>query len=130
MSTPSGLVELMPFAAGIGVVIDSASPDRVVGHLDWAERLCTAGAVMHGGALMTLADTVGAACAFLGLPEGAATATTSSTTQLMRAVSEGTATATAVTLHRGRRQIVVQTGVRDGAGNLVALTTQTQAVLS
>jgi uncharacterized protein (TIGR00369 family) len=78
---------------------------------------------------MSLADTVGAVCAFLCLPEGATTATTSSTTNLVRAVRDGSVTATASPLHRGRRNIVVQTDLTDGQGRLVAQTTQTQAVL-
>ncbi|KQY62720.1 aromatic compound degradation protein PaaI [Nocardioides sp. Root151] len=120
----------MPFAEATGVVLDSADADRVVGHLDWAENRCTAGGALHGGALITLADSVGAVCAFLGLPPGAGTATTSTTTQLMRAVHGGTVTATARPLHRGRTQVVVQTELRDADGRLVAVTVQAQAVLA
>lgn len=130
MIAGDGLVDLMPFAARTGVVLDSASPERVVGHLDWAPHLCTAGGVLHGGALITLADSVAAASAFLGLPPGATTATSSSSTQLMRPVTGGTTTATATVLHRGRSQVVVQTELRDSAGRLVAVTTQGQAILS
>lgn len=124
----SDLIALMPFAEATGVVLDSADADRVVGHLDWAKGRCTAGGVMHGGALMTLADSIGAVCAFLGLPDGATTATTTSSSQLMRAVSRGTVTATARPLHRGRTQVVVQTELRDAEGHLVASTVQTQTV--
>ncbi|WP_235529977.1 MULTISPECIES: PaaI family thioesterase [unclassified Nocardioides] len=130
MSAPADLVALMPFAEATGVVLDSADADRVVGHLDWAENRCTAGGALHGGALITLADSVGAVCAFLGLPPGAGTATTSTTTQLMRAVHGGTVTATARPLHRGRTQVVVQTELRDADGRLVAVTVQAQAVLA
>lgn len=126
----SDLIALMPYAEASGVLLDSADADRVVGHLDWSPERCTAGGVMHGGALMTLADSVGAVCAFLGLSEGATTATTSSSTQLMRAVAGGSVTATARPLHRGRTQVVVQTELHDAEGRLVALTVQTQAVLS
>ncbi|WP_067437935.1 PaaI family thioesterase [Nocardioides jensenii] len=130
MSDPVDLIALMPFAEATGVVLDSADADRVVGHLDWAQSRCTAGGVLHGGALMTLADSIGAVCAFLGLPPGATTATTTSSTQLMRGVSGGTVTATARPLHRGRTQVVVQTELCDTDGRLVAVTTQTQAVLT
>lgn len=130
MSAPADLVALMPFAEATGVVLDSADADRVVGHLDWAENRCTAGGALHGGALITLADSVGAVCAFLGLPPGAGTATTSTSTQLMRAVHDGTVTATARPLHRGRTQVVVQTELRDADGRLVAVTVQAQAVLA
>ena len=126
----AGLLAAMPFATAVGIELESAGPDEVVGVLAWAPERCTAGGVMHGGALMTLADSVGALCAFLGLPEGATTATTGSTTHLLRAVTEGTVTATARPLHRGRRTVVVQTDLVDAEGRRVAQTTQTQAVLA
>ena len=126
----ANLLAAMPFAAAVGIELESAGPDEVVGVLAWSGERCTAGGVMHGGALMTLADSVGALCAFLGLPEGATTATTGSTTHLFRAVTEGTVTATARPLHRGRRMVVVQTDLVDTQGRRVAQTTQTQAVLA
>lgn len=119
----------MPYAAHLGITLDSATPEEVVGHLEWTEDLCTAAGLLHGGALMSLADTAGAVCAFLCLPEGANTATTSSTSHLVRAVRDGSVTATARPLHRGRSNIVVQTQLTDAQGRLVAQTTQTQAVL-
>ncbi len=126
----AGLVAAMPFAATVGVELRAAGPDEVVGVLPWAPERCTAGGVMHGGALMTLADSVGALCAFLGLPEGATTTTTGSTTHLFRAVAGGEVTATARPLHRGRRLVVVQTDLLDDQGRRVAQTTQTQVVLT
>jgi uncharacterized protein (TIGR00369 family) len=123
------LVAAMPFAAAVGVRLDTAGPDETVGTLSWAPERCTAGGVLHGGALLTLADSVGAVCAFLGLPEGVATATTSSTAVLLRAVRSGDVTATARPLHRGRTGVVVQIELRDDRGRLVAQVTQTQAVL-
>ncbi|UPK75819.1 PaaI family thioesterase [Nocardioidaceae bacterium SCSIO 66511] len=123
------LVDAMPYARRLGIVVDVADADRVVGHLDWDESLCTAGGILHGGSLMSLGDTIGAVCAFLNLPEGASTATTSSNTQLLRAVREGTVIASARPLHRGRTTIVVQTSLTDAQDRLVAQVTQTQAVL-
>ena len=123
------LVAAMPHAAALGVALESASADEVVGGFDWAEERCTAGGVIHGGALMALADSVGAVCAFLGLPPGTMTATTSSTTHFLRAVREGRVTATARPLHRGRAQVVVRTDLTDAQGRLVATVTQSQAVL-
>jgi 1,4-dihydroxy-2-naphthoyl-CoA hydrolase len=123
------LVAAMPHAAALGVVLESASAEEVVGGFDWAEERCTANGVIHGGALMALADSVGAVCAFLGLPPGTTTATTSSTTHFLRAVREGRVTATARPLHRGRAQVVVKTDVTDAQGRLVATVTQSQAVL-
>ena len=124
------LMAAMPYATHLGITLDSASPDEVVGHLDWTVDLCTADGLLHWGALMSLADTIGAVCAFLCLPDGANTATSSSTTHLVRAVRDGSVTAIASPLHRGRSNIVVQTNLTDGQGRLVAQTTQTQAVLT
>ena len=124
------LVALMPFAAGLGLTLEEATADRVVARLNWAPRLCTAGGVLHGGVLMSLADSAGALVTFLGLPEGATTATVSSSTQLMRPVTGGTVRAVAVPLHRGRTMVTAQTSVRDDQERLVAQTTQVQAVRS
>lgn len=123
------LVEAMPFAAGCGVEVDAAGPDEVQAHIKWSAERCTAGGVLHGGALMTLADSAGAICAFLNLPEGAVTSTVESKTNFLRPVTGGSATATCRPLHVGRQTIVLATEIRDDAGKLVAFVTQTQAVL-
>nr|ANY57903.1 Aromatic compound degradation protein [uncultured bacterium] len=123
------LLAQMPFAVLAGVELDSAAPEEVTGRLPWAPQRCTAGGVLHGGALMTLADTVGAVCAFLNLPPGASTSTLASATSLLRAVRGGTARATARPLHVGRSTVVVLTQVTDDDGRPVASVTQTQAVL-
>lgn len=126
----ASLTAHMPFAETIGARLVAAGTGAVVGELDWAPERCTAGGVMHGGALMTLADSVAAVCAYLNLPGGAVgTATIESKTNLVGAVREGTAVATAHPVHVGRTTIVVQTEVRVG-DRLVALTTQTQTVLT
>jgi 1,4-dihydroxy-2-naphthoyl-CoA hydrolase len=125
----SALLATMPFAVGLGIVLEQASADEAVGRLDWSPELTTAGGAMHGGALMALADTVGAVCAYLGLPPGAGTATTSSSTSMLRGVRDGYVRATARPLHRGRSLVVVQTELVDADGRLVAQVTQHQAVL-
>ncbi len=125
---PEELVALMPFARRLGVVVDEASADRVAARLDWAPDLCTAAGIMHGGVLMSLADTAGALVTFLGLPEGATTATITSTSQLFRPVTGGTVRAVAVPVHRGRATVTAQTSLFDSGGRLVAQTTQIQAV--
>jgi uncharacterized protein (TIGR00369 family) len=108
----------------------TAAREEVVLELDWRADLCTAADVLHGGALMSLADTAGAVSAVLNLPDGATgTTTVDSTTNLLAAVREGTVSALATPLHAGRTLIVVETELRDGRGKLVAKTTQTQAVL-
>ncbi len=122
------LVALMPFAAHLGVVLDEASADRVIARLEWAPRLCTSGGIMHGGVLMSLADSVGALVTFLGLPEGATTATIISTSQLFRPVASGEVRAMGVPLNRGRTAVTAQTTLYDSAQRMVAQTTQIQAV--
>jgi len=120
----------MPFAATLGVELLAASPAEVRARLPWEERLCTAGAILHGGALMSLADAAGAYCAFLNLPDGASgTATIESKTNFFRAVREGHVVATSKPLHVGRSTIVVETDLHDAAGKHVARVIQTQAVL-
>jgi len=121
----------MPFGATLGLEVVAASQEAVHARLAWEERLCTAGGILHGGALMSLADAAGAYCAFLNLPEGAAgTATIESKTNFFRAVREGHVVATSRPLHRGRTTIVVETDLHDAAGKHVACVTQTQAVLA
>jgi uncharacterized protein (TIGR00369 family) len=122
------LVALMPFAGHLGLTLEEADASRVVARLDWAPHLCTSGGVMHGGVLMSLADTAGALVTFLGLPEGKTTATITSTSHMFRPVSGGTVRAVAVPLHRGRTTATAQTSVYDAAERLVAQTTQVQAV--
>jgi len=123
------LLALMPFAVASGVELDRAEPGEVAGRLPWAPGRCTAGGVLHGGALMTLADTVGAVCAFLNLPAGASTSTVASSTALMRAVRGGSAHAVARPLHAGRSFVVVSVELTDDDRRRVAQVTQTQAVL-
>lgn len=123
-------VAMMPFAAAIGVEINTANKHEVVGSLAWAPERTTTGGLMHGGAVMALADSIGAVCAFLNLPSGANTSTTSSTTVFTRALRSGTLTATAHPLHVGRSSIVVSTDLRDDDGQLVAQVTQSQTVLA
>ncbi len=125
---PDALVAAMPFAQSAGVVIDSANAAEVVGSLAWREDRCTVGGVLHGGALMTLADSVAAVCAFLNLPPGTSTSTIDSSSSFLRAVRGGTAQAVSRPLHVGRSVIVVRTEVTDDEGRLVAHVVQSQAV--
>jgi len=126
---PAELLATMPFAVASGVELDRAEPGEVTGRLPWAPDRCTAGGVLHGGALMTLADSVGAVCAFLNLPAGTSTATVASSTALIRAVRGGSAHAVARPLHAGRSFVVVSVELTDDEGRRVAQVTQTQAVL-
>jgi uncharacterized protein (TIGR00369 family) len=126
---PAALVDLMPFTKMLGVTFDRATADEVRAHLEWAPSLCTSGGLLHGGALMSLADSTGAACAFFNLPEGAGTTTIESKTNFLRGVREGSVVATSRPLHVGRKVIVVETDLRDDRDRLVARVTQTQMVL-
>ena len=91
----------MPLAKTLGMRTETQTAEKVVMVMDWAPALCTANGILHGGAVMALADSAGAACAILNLPEGAAGTTT----------------------------LVVETVVSDSTGRLVAKVTQTQLVL-
>lgn len=114
----------------LGLRFVEASPDRVVAELDYREALTTVGGSLHGGTLMALADTVGAAATVLNLPPGAAgTTTIESKTNFLAAARSGTVRAEATPLHRGRQTMVWQTRVTDQAGRLVSVTVQTQMVL-
>jgi len=126
---PAALLATMPFAVACGVEVEAASAEEVRGGLDWAAERCTAGGVVHGGALMALADTLGAVCAFLNLPAGAGTSTIESKTNFFRALRSGRASARSTPLHVGRTTIVVQTDIRDADDRRLALVTQTQAVI-
>lgn len=125
----AGLIKLIPFAEELGIELTEASPERVVATMSWAEKRCTTGGIIHGGALMAFADTIGALCAAVNLPPGAGTATIESKTNFFRAVRGGVVTATAKPLHVGRSTIVAQTNLTDDQGRLVGQVTQTQAVL-
>jgi 1,4-dihydroxy-2-naphthoyl-CoA hydrolase len=125
---PTQLPQLVPFAGLIGAELLSASPEEVRGRLDWSPDRCTTGGVLHGGALMSLGDTLGAVCAFLNLPQGATTSTIESKTNFFRAVTAGHVEGVTRPLHVGRSTIVVQTDVFDAEGRRAAQVTQTQAV--
>ena len=119
----------MPLCNTLGINASALTPDRVELTMDWSEALCTSNHLLHGGALMALADSAGGAVAFLNLPEGATgTSTIESKTNFLGAVTEGTVTATATPLHLGSRTMVIETEIRHN-DRLVAKVTQTQAVL-
>ena len=120
----------MPFGGFLGLEVDAASAEEVRGRLTWTAELCTAGGILHGGALMGLADSTGGFCAFLNLPEDAAgTATIESKTNFFAPVREGWVEAVSRPLHVGRTTIVVDTDIVDSSGRRVARVTQTQAIL-
>jgi 1,4-dihydroxy-2-naphthoyl-CoA hydrolase len=130
IADPTGFVRTaMPLCATFGVTARTIERDRVELSLDWSESLCTSNGILHGGAIMALADAAGATAAFVNLPEDASgTSTIESKTNFLGAVTEGRITATAAPLHVGSTTMVIETEVRHGR-RLVAKVTQTQAVL-
>ena len=121
---------MMPFAKGLGLEFFEASAERVVARGGWAAERCTSDSLLHGGYLMAVADSVGAACAWINLPQGARTATIESKTNFFRGVKEGHIEVAATPVHIGRTTIVVQTDITSARGELVSRTIQTQAVIT
>ncbi len=131
-STLSGQVlARQPFPSLMGVEILEATKERVKARLLVRPDLCTSGNILHGGAIMAFADTLGATGAFLNLPEGAGTTTMESKTNFIGSAKEGTTVeAEATPVHVGRRSSVWQTRITREDGKLVAIVTQTQMVLT
>jgi uncharacterized protein (TIGR00369 family) len=128
LPTPQQIRDTMPFAVLIGVELSEVSASVVRGRMEWTPERCTAGGLLHGGALMALADACGGTCAFLNLPDGAiGTATIESKTNFLRTVREGSVVASTRPLHSGRTMIVLETEIAREDGALVAKVTQTQA---
>jgi uncharacterized protein (TIGR00369 family) len=120
----------LPFAALLGIEFVSAAADRIVARMTVRDDLCTRPAVLHGGAIMAFADTLGAVGTIANLPEGASTTTIESKTNFVAPAPAGTQIiGEATPLHRGRRTMIWQTRVTNPEGRLVALVTQTQLVL-
>ncbi|HEU0150047.1 MAG TPA: PaaI family thioesterase [Bradyrhizobium sp.] len=121
----------MPFAELKGVTFTEASPERVVARMLVRPDLCTLNHIIHGGAVMALADSVGAAATVINLPADAkGTTTIESKTNFIGGAEEGTTVvATATPVHRGRRTQVWQTRLETEDGRLVAIVTQTQLIL-
>jgi 1,4-dihydroxy-2-naphthoyl-CoA hydrolase len=114
----------------MGVEVLAAEKTRVTAQLLVRPELCTSGLILHGGAIMAFADTLGAIGAFLNLPDGAGTTTVESKTNFFSSAKEGEmVTAESTPLHIGRRTSVWQTRLSRADGKLVALVTQTQLVL-
>ena len=132
MSTASSIQELLkPLFPGLmGVQLTEVTPERVVGSMEVRPDLCTAGEVLHGGAIMAFADTLGAVATFVNLPKGTRTTTIESKTNFLGAVPVGArVTGECSAFHRGQMTMVWQTLVRSEAGKLCAVVIQTQIVL-
>lgn len=121
---------MLPFARLLGIELVSASSEKIVAELTVREDLCTRPAVLHGGAIMAFADTLGAIGTVVNLPEGAATTTIESKTNFVAPAPVGTRVIGESTpVHRGKRTMIWQTRITTPEGRLVALVTQTQLVL-
>lgn len=124
------LQAVMPLCASMGIRAVEVSRERVVLAMDWAPEWCSAGGVLHGGTLMALADSAGALCASLNLPDASnGTTTVSSSTNFLGAARSGMIAATSIPLHAGSTTVAVTTEVRDERGKLLIVTNQTQLVL-
>lgn len=128
---PATLGDMMPFSKLMGVKVTSADATGVTAELVITPELCTTGNIMHGGAMMAFADSLGAIAAVMSLPEGAGgTTTIESKTNFLRGAPEGsTVTGETRPIKLGRRLSVWQTTLRGADGKDVALITQTQLVL-
>jgi 1,4-dihydroxy-2-naphthoyl-CoA hydrolase len=124
------MLELMPFAKLLGIKVISVSKTELRATLSWREDITTTGGIIHGGALMSYGDAVGALLAFMNLPDGAGTTTIESKTNFLRAAVEGSnVNAVCKPLSVGRQFIVVQTDLYNDKSQRLAQVTQTQAVL-
>ena len=120
----------LPFAELLGIEVISAAPDKIVAEMTVREDLCTSPAVLHGGAIMAFADTLGALGTIVNLPQGSGTTTIESKTNFVAPAAVGTRiVGEATPIHRGRRTMIWQTRISGPGGRLVALVTQTQLVL-
>ena len=122
--------EMLPFAKLLGIRFLSATAECVTAEMKVRDDLCTRPAVLHGGAMMALADTLGGCATSLNLRDGASTTTLESKTNFLAPAAVGTTVrAECVAIHRGRRTMVWQTRITSETGKLLAIVTQTQMVL-
>jgi 1,4-dihydroxy-2-naphthoyl-CoA hydrolase len=118
------------FPGLMGVEVTELSPERVVATMRVRPDLCTSGGILHGGAYMAFADTLGAIGTVINMPEGKRTTTTDSSTKFISGAKKDTVvTGECVALHRGRTTQVWQTSIRSAEGKLCAVVTQTQLIL-
>ncbi len=121
---------MTPLSETMGMVFTKVEPDLIEAEMRVRPDLCTTPAILHGGAMMALADNVGAVGTVVNLPPGTTTTTIESKTNFLAAVPEGQkAIATAIPLHRGKTTMVRQTTIRREDGRTAAIVTQTQLVL-
>jgi uncharacterized protein (TIGR00369 family) len=122
---------IQPLFPGLmGVQLRELAEDRVLAEMTVRPDLCTTGGILHGGAVMAFADTLGAIGTVLNLPQGKRTTTTDSSTKFIAGAKVGSVVSgESVALHRGRTTMVWQTSIRNAEGRLCAVVTQTQLVM-
>lgn len=122
---------IQPLFPGLmGVRVLEVTPERVLAELEVRPDLCTSGGIMHGGAYMAFADTLGAVGTLVNLPAGKGTTTTDSSTKFIAGAKvHTTVRSESVALHRGRTTMVWQTSITNAQGKLCVVVTQTQLVL-
>jgi len=114
----------------LGLKILEVRPDCIKAEMPGREEICTLPGLIHGGALMAFADTLGAIATFLNMPEGARTTTLESKTNFISGMkSHDTILGECIPIHRGKSTMVWQTRITNGDGKLGALVTQTQMVI-
>jgi len=122
--------QTLPFAQLLGIRLLNAAPDRVLAEMTVRDDLCTRPAVLHGGAMMAFADTLGACATVLNLRDGAGTTTIESKTNFLAPATVGTIVrGECLPIHRGKRTMVWQTRITSQEGRLLGIVTQTQMVL-
>ena len=132
MATTASIQEVLnPLFPGLmGIQLIEVTPERVVATMEVRPDLCTTGKVLHGGAIMAFADTLGAVATIANLPKDTRTTTIESKTNFLRAAPEGSRiTAECTAFHRGKTTMVWQTQIKNDTGKLCAVVTQTQLVL-
>jgi len=132
MATIASIQEVLnPLFPGLmGIQLMEVTPERVVASMEVRPDLCTTGKVLHGGAIMAFADTLGAVATIANLPKDTRTTTIESKTNFLRAAPEGTRiTGECTAFHRGKTTMVWQTQIKSDSGKLCAVVTQTQLVL-
>ena len=132
LPSPQAVQQILdPLFPGLmGVRLVTLEPERVVAELVVRPDLCTAGGILHGGAYMAFADTLGAVGTVINMPQGKRTTTTDSSTKFIGGARvDTTVTGESIALHRGRTTMVWQTTIRSAEGKLCAVVTQTQLIL-
>ena len=119
-----------PFSKLLGIRFLSATPESVIAEMLVRDDLCTTPAILHGGAIMAFADTLGACATVINLQKGYSTTTIESKTNFFAPAPAGTkVTGESLPLHRGKRTMAWQTRITSESGRLIAVVTQTQMVL-